>query len=232
VIIGASGTGVFLEDGTETGPVLNNYIIGTGGGSRGHDDGRFASRNGTDMAHGGFGIWCRGLLALVKGNHAEGHFGRSPYAFFVHPNFISDKIVPDVQGTPSVLVGKSLKQIAKEFEYTGGVHLQTYGGFIANSALATFQAGLDMSYFGGSIDDHVGSIINGANIQALAKSGSGLFTTHSRIFTLNDVAIEGMVQNNTMTGIWCNNLGNGATLEIQSANLVIGNVAVIQGGNC
>jgi hypothetical protein len=184
------------------------------------------------MAHGGFGVWARGLLALVQGNHAEGHFGRSPYAFFVHPNFISDNIVPNVPETPSVLVGKSLKQIAKAFEYTGGMHLQTYGGFINNSAVATFQVGLDMSYFGGGLDDHIGSIIQGANIQALAKSGSGLSTAHSRIFTLNGVTLEGMVQNNTMTGIWCNNLGNGETLEIQSANLIIENVAVIRGGNC
>ena len=36
----------------ETGPVMNNYIIGTGGGSRGHDDGRFSSQLGLDMAHG------------------------------------------------------------------------------------------------------------------------------------------------------------------------------------
>ena len=52
VILDADGTGIFLEDGTETGPVVNNYIIGTGGGSRGHDDGRFSSQLGKDMAHG------------------------------------------------------------------------------------------------------------------------------------------------------------------------------------
>mmetsp|Transcript_27096 Transcript_27096/g.44737 ORF Transcript_27096/g.44737 Transcript_27096/m.44737 type:complete len:728 (+) Transcript_27096:7-2190(+) len=84
VIVGAAGTGVFLEDGTETGPVTDNFIIGRGRGSRGHDDGRFAIQSGQDMAHGGFGIWARGKLALIQRNHAEGHFGVAPFAFFVH----------------------------------------------------------------------------------------------------------------------------------------------------
>jgi hypothetical protein len=229
IVVGANGTGIFLEDGTETGPVVNNYIIGRGGGSRGGDDGRFSSQSGTDMAHGGFGIWCRGKLALVKGNHAEGHFGVSPFAFFVHPNFIEDKVVPDVPGTPAELVGKRLKNIKPS--HTNGLQLQSYGGFVNNSAVATFRIGIDLSYFSVGADDEVGSIIQEAFIKNLALDGIGISTTHSRLFTLDDVTIQGTVTQNTITAIWCNNC-NGCTLQTPNTTLVIENVAVDRGGNC
>lgn len=90
------------------------------------------------MAHGGFGIWCRGKLALVQDNHCEGHFGFSPYAFFVHPNFISDKRVPDVSGTPPELVGKTSNEISKMLG-AAGLELQSFGGFVNNTATATFK---------------------------------------------------------------------------------------------
>ena len=109
------------------------------------------------MAHGGFGIWARGKLALVEGNHCEGNFGNAPYAFFVHPNFIKDKIVPDVPGTDSYLVGKKLRDIKPT--HTNGLQLQSYGGFIGNTAVGTFQNGIELSYFSVSDSDEVGSII-------------------------------------------------------------------------
>ena len=229
VITGANGTGIFLEDGTETGPVRNNYIIGQGGGSRGGDDGRFSTSLGKDMAHGGFGIWCRGKLALVEGNHAEGHFGVAPYAFFVHPNFISDKVVPDVAGTPPELAGKKLRDI--EPTNTNGLQLQSYGGFKFNTAVATFKVGIDLSYFSVNDNDNVGSIIEGADIRNLASSGRGISTTHSKIFTLDTVTLEGTVTPNTITGIWCNNC-NGCTLATPNTTLVVTNVETIRGGNC
>lgn len=231
IIVGADGTGIFLEDGTETGPVLNNYIIGTGGGTRGGDDGRFSTQKGLDMAHGGFGIWARGKLALIQGNHVEGHFGFAAYAFFVHPNFISDKVVPDVPGTPPMLVGKALKDIPTPDG--SGLNLQTYGGFIDNTAVGTFQVGIDMSYFSSTEDDTVGSIISGARIRNLAKSGFGLKTTHSRIFTLDDVVIEGTVSDNTIIGIWCNSLncGSGCMLQTPNTTLVITDVLEVRDGN-
>lgn len=52
VIVGADGSAIFLESGTETGVVENNFVVGTGGGTRGGDDGRFSSSNGTDMGAG------------------------------------------------------------------------------------------------------------------------------------------------------------------------------------
>ena len=230
IIVGADGTGIFLEDSTETGPVIGNYIIGTGGGTRGGDDGRFASQKGKDMAFGGFGIWARGKLALIKDNHCEGHFGMAPYGFFVHPLFLENKKVPDVPGTPEEIVGLTGHEISK-LVGSSGLHLQTYGGFINNSAVATFQIGLDLSYFSTSETDSVGSIIEGANIQALASSGNGISTTHSRIFTLTDVTIEGLVPDNTLTGIWCNSC-NGCTLQTPNTTLAVDNVEVIRGGNC
>jgi len=187
------------------------------------------SRSGHRRAHGGFGIWCRGKLALVQGNHAEGHFGVSPFAFFVHPNFISDKVIPDVQGTPAELAGKKLKDI--EPTHTNGLQLQSYGGFINNSAVATFQVGIDLSYFSVTADDEVGSIIQDAFIKNLALNGRGISTTHSSLFTLNDVTIQGTVAENTITGIWCNNC-NGCTLQTPNTTLVFENVASNRGGNC
>jgi len=229
VIVGADGTGIFLEDATETGPVINNYIIGTGGGTRGGDDGRFSTGKGLDMAHGGFGIWARGKLALVKDNHCEGNFGVSPYAFFTHPNFISHKEVPDAPGTPPELVGKSLSDISREIE--NGLQLQTYGGFVNNSAVGSFQFGIELSYFSNTPEDEVGSIIEGLTIVSLSSSGRGISTTHSRVFTLNDVTIEGTVEGNSITGIWCNTC-NGCTLETPNTTLVVENVDVVRGGNC
>jgi len=229
IIVGADGTGIFLEDSTETGPVVNNYIIGTGGGSRKGDDSRFGTELGRDMAHGGFGIWARGVLALIKNNHCEGHFGASPYAFFVHPRFVEDKPVPDVPGTPAILVGKSRHEIWQVT--SGGTQLQSYGGFVGNTAVATFQNGIALSYFASTSDDEVGSIINGAHIQALGSSGRGISTTHSRIFTLNDVTIEGMVENNQLYGIYCGSCNN-CQLVTPNTNLIFENVNVDRGGNC
>jgi len=230
IIVAADGTGIFLEDATETGPVTNNYIIGTGGGSRGGDDGRFGTQKGLDMAHGGFGIWCRGKLALVQGNHAEGHFGFAPYAFFVHPSFVSTKRVPDVPGTPTGLVGKTLQEISNAVGGSG-LQLQSYGGFVSNTAVASFQIGIDLSYFSNNQAEEVGSIVDGAQIRALASSGRGVSTTHISIFTFNDVKIEGVVEDNTITGIWCNNC-NGCTLSTPNTNLVFENIYVDRGGNC
>mmetsp|Transcript_15018 Transcript_15018/g.23252 ORF Transcript_15018/g.23252 Transcript_15018/m.23252 type:complete len:834 (+) Transcript_15018:90-2591(+) len=229
VVIGADGTGIFLEDGTETGPVTNNYIIGKGGGSRGGDDGRFSLSSGIDMAHGGFGIWVRGKLALVEGNHCEGNFGRAPYAFFVHPNFMKDKIVPDVSGTDSFLAGKKVGDI--EPTHTNGLHLQSFGGFVGNTAVGSFQVGIDLSYFSVKDGDEVGSIIEGASIRNLAKNGRGISTIHSRVFTLKEVTIEGTVEDNTITGIFCNNC-NGCILSTPNTTLVVENVMTVRGGNC
>ena len=230
VVVGADGTGIFLEDATETGTVSDNYIIGTGGGSRGGDDGRFSSTKGTDMAHGGFGIWARGKLAPILRNRCEGHFGFAPYAFFVHPNFLEDHRVPDVPGTPPELAGRLLKEIPVPDDGIG-LQLQTYGGFENNTAVGTFRVGIDLSYFSSGPSDDTGSILEGATIVSLAATGRGISTTHSRIFTLHNVTLEAAVEDNTITGIWCNNC-NGCTLETPNVTLVVEGVETVRGGNC
>lgn len=150
--------------------------------------------------------YTRGKLALITGNHCEGHFGNAPYAFFVHPNFIKDKIVPDVTGTDPYLVGKRLRDIKPT--HTNGLQLQSYGGFI-----------------------EVGSIIEGMSVKNLAKNGRGITTIHSKLFTLNEVTIEGTVSDNTITGIFCNNC-NGCILSTPNTTLVVENVMTVRGGNC
>jgi hypothetical protein len=207
-------------------------LIGTGGGSRGGDDGRFATQEGIDMGHGGFGVWARGKLALIKDNHAEGHFGKAPYAFFVHPRFVEDKRIPDVSGTPPDIVGKTFKEIGELLggEDGEGLQLQSYGGFVNNSAMGTFQTGLDLSYFGTANGDE-GSILEGATIVSVAKSGRGMQTIHSNIFTLEDVTFEATFPENTITAIFCNSC-NGCTLKTPSTTLSILNVETARGGNC
>mmetsp|Transcript_25205 Transcript_25205/g.44169 ORF Transcript_25205/g.44169 Transcript_25205/m.44169 type:complete len:163 (-) Transcript_25205:448-936(-) len=146
----------------------------------------------------------------------------------VHPKFVETKVVPDIPGTPAALVGKTLKELGN---VPGGLHLQTYGGFEDNSAVGTFQIGIDLSYFGSSVDDTVGSIVQGAEIISLAKSGKGISTTHSTLFTLEEVTIEGEFPDNDLTGIWCNNC-NGCTLSTPNVTLSILNVETVRGGNC
>ena len=144
------------------------------------------------MAHGGFGIWARGKLALIQNNRAEGHFGFAPFAFFVHPNFVSHKLVPDIPGTPTELVGKSLQELGQTT--LGGFNLQSYGGFRNNSAAASFQVGIDLSYFGTATgSSSTPSIIEGADIHSLASSGRLISTTHSATFELETVTLEGEV---------------------------------------
>ena len=54
VAIGCNGTAIFLESGTESGIVEDNFLVGTGGGTRGHDDDRFASSGAIDMVSFGY----------------------------------------------------------------------------------------------------------------------------------------------------------------------------------
>lgn len=225
VAVGCNGTGIFLESGTESGVVENNFLVGTGGGSRGHDDGRFASGGGLDMAHGGFGIWARGLLAPIRNNHAEGIFARSPFALFVHPLFISDNVVPMVEGTNPALSGKTLHEIF----YNNPVQLETYGPFVGNSAFGTWRSALDLSYFGRP-GVGAGHVIEGFNFTALASSGQGIFMVHSFAFDLLDGNFEASYAGNTIVGEFCNN-GDPPVLVYKN-NTSFNGFAVIRGGNC
>mmetsp|Transcript_30036 Transcript_30036/g.49621 ORF Transcript_30036/g.49621 Transcript_30036/m.49621 type:complete len:992 (-) Transcript_30036:108-3083(-) len=223
VVVGAEGSGIFLEDGTETGTVLNNFLVGTGGGTRGGDDSRFSTANGKDMGHGGFGVWARGQYATIQSNHAEGHFGLAPYAYFVHPNFIQNLKVPDVPGTAPELVGKSLVDMWHMLE-PESLNIQVFGSFQDNTAFGTWPVGLDLSYFGEN-----GSEFVGTDLIALAYSGRQISTTHTSLISLQGGSIEAIVPENTIVGVWCN---NGGPLEINYEDIPMHGVFLQRGGNC
>lgn len=230
IVIGANGSGIFLEGGLETGDVLNNFVIGTGGGTRGGDDGRFGTTEGTDMGHGGFGIWARAIYSQIDSNRAEGFFGRSPFAFFVHPGFIESLVIPDVPGTPQELAGKTLRQLGNEYEDV--LTLNTFGSFASNSAYGTWQIGLDLSYFSKPANVPEGHIFEDMNLVALAKSGRGVSTIHSQVFTMRGGSIDAIYPGNTITAIFCNNC-NQCQLNWQEEGVVdITGVEVLRGGNC
>eukprot|EP00756_Hemistasia_phaeocysticola_P015473 Hpha_TRINITY_DN15414_c2_g1::TRINITY_DN15414_c2_g1_i3::g.174047::m.174047 len=215
VVVGADGAGIFGEEATETGEVSNNLIIGTGGGTGGGDDGRFATRVGLDMAFGGFGAWFRGPLMLVKDNIAEGIYGVSPYAYFVHPNFLSIAI-PDVPGTPAELVGKQVSTVSSS---TG---FQEYGGFVGNRAMGSWKSALDFSY----TTPAAGNDVVDFKAVALGKSGRGLGTTHSGWFRLTDCTFEAVSpEAANMIGVFRNN-GVSTRLEMTDSTIKNYNTAI------
>ena len=231
IVVGANGSGIFLEGGLETGSVLNNYVIGSGGGTRGGDDGRFGSSKGTDMGHGGFGIWARMIYSEINNNRAEGFFGRSPFALFVHPNFIGNLAIPDVLGTPQELIGKTFHQLHND-GYKDVLTLNTFGSFASNSAYGTWPVGLDLSYFSKPANVAAGHVFEDMNLVALAKSGRGVSTTHSQLFTMRGGSIDAIYPGNTITAVFCNNC-NQCQLNWQEEGVVdTTGVAVLRGGNC
>lgn len=135
-IIGAGGSGIFAEDGVETGIVEKNFVLGLGGGSGVDDTGRFNRLNGEDMGAGGFGYWFRGPLLQVKNNLAAGYFNIAGYAYYRHPSFVKG-IVPYIDGIPGEIKGKYI-QI--------GIPVQKYGAFENNIAEIISPNGLRLSY--------------------------------------------------------------------------------------
>ena len=60
------GTGILLEDGTETGDVKNNYIVGDGSGSGESDSQRFTPSEGTEFGKVRFVFIMRFQMFNVK----------------------------------------------------------------------------------------------------------------------------------------------------------------------
>jgi len=162
-------------------------------------------------------------LAPIIHNHAEGIFGRSPYAFFVHSNFNSNFIVPNVTGTNPKLAGKTLHEIG----YKQPVSLQTYGGFVGNYAKGSWIDALDLNYFT-TFGAGLGHELVRFNFTAFAASGMGLFTIHSSTFVLIDGYMNATTDGNSIIGIFCNN----GALNIVNENTSFEGVAVVRGGNC
>ena len=136
-VIGASGSGIFGEDGVETGRVENNLVVGMGGGSGSSDEDRFGSSQGKDMGHGGFGYWFRGPLLEVRDNIAVGHFSSAAYDYFTHPSFVSGN-VPSLEGVPNDIAGTHI-DISR-------TPIQAYGAFENNRASGLFPQALSVSY--------------------------------------------------------------------------------------
>jgi len=162
-------------------------------------------------------------LAPVINNFAEGTFGRSPYAFFVHSNFNAYFVVPNVTGTNPKLAGKTLHEIG----YQQPVSLQTYGGFIDNYAKGSWIDALDLNYFT-NFGEGLGHELVRFNFTAFAAGGMGLFTIHSSTFVLINGYMKAVVDGNTIVGVYCNN----GALNIINNNTIFEGVAVVRGGNC
>lgn len=214
VIVGANGTSIFTESGTETGEVVGNFLIGTGGGSREGDDGRFANSEGIDFAHGGFGFWGRGPLMNVSNNNAEGIFGMGPYAFFVHSSFQGDAIIPDVPGTPEALRG--------EKALTASTSFQTYGAFTDNTAFGSWRSAIAVSYSTPN-DSPLGNHILRFKATALGIDGQLVHTTHAGMTTLDSCLLQGYVADNTLIGLWQN---NGLSTQMDVVGSTLKNLAL------
>lgn len=79
VVVAVEGSGILLEDGTETGEVRDNFIIGHGAGSGESDSARFTPSEGTEFGHGGFAIWSRTCYSAIEDNLAEGVVSQSKH---------------------------------------------------------------------------------------------------------------------------------------------------------
>lgn len=138
VVIGAAGSGIVGEDGTETGEVVGNLVVGTGGGSGENDDERFGRTKGEDMGHGGFGFWFRGPFLSIRDNVAVGHFNQAAYLFFVHPDFTRNSI-PDRPWIPADVRGKEQADLLSRNslrEFRGN----RAEGYFGNGGLMIFYA--------------------------------------------------------------------------------------------
>ncbi|HEY0908328.1 MAG TPA: G8 domain-containing protein [Candidatus Paceibacterota bacterium] len=179
VVIGAAGSGIVGEDGTETGVVENNLVIGTGGGSGDNDDERFGVTKSLDMAHGGFGYWFRGPFLEVRNNIAAGHFNQAAYTYFVHPGFLRE-FIRDDPGVPADLRGKRQKDLVSVNtirQFSGN----TAAGYFGNAGFVMFYSqvvqpidSFTMRAFGsGPVDGVLSRIMKGMRVSNSDLRGTG-----------------------------------------------------------
>lgn len=87
VVLHVDGAGIASEDGTETGLIEGNLVIGDGGGSGVLDvtivNARPAERAANSFGHGGFGYWFASPLLNVKNNVAAGQFRLEGFNYFL-----------------------------------------------------------------------------------------------------------------------------------------------------
>jgi hypothetical protein len=177
IVIGAAGAGIIGEDGTETGVVERNLVVGTGGGSGDNDDERFGSSKGEDMGHGGFGYWFRGPFLNVRDNIALGHFNQSAYLYFVHPDFVPSRLSSQ-PWIPADLRGKSrgdLVSIESVREFKNNIA----SGFFGNTAFAAFYSQAPMT-------------LENSFFEVLGKGNTnGILLRHSKSLHLSNSTLIG-----------------------------------------
>ena len=140
-VIGSAGSGIFAECSIEFGEIVRNLVMGMGGGTGETDDDRFAKFNGEDLGFGGFGYWFRGPFMTVEQNLAVGYFKGAAYHYYSHPGFVSQLVVPDIEGVPEELIGRTVGNVL-----IADTPIQAYGSFDGNRAEGVFRTGLRVSY--------------------------------------------------------------------------------------
>lgn len=167
VVVGVRGSGIFTEDGVETGDITGNLVVGSGGGTGQADDIRFGPQLGQDLGFGGFGIWARGPLVRITDNVCAGYFTQSAYAFFTHNSF-AGTVVPNIPGTPPGIAGATVA--------VAQIPLQDWGGFTGNIAIGLYKTALDLEYLQPPGDD----IVDTFQAVMLGHNSSGIRTHHCR----------------------------------------------------
>jgi len=222
--VAVEGTGILLEDGTETGDVKNNYIVGDGSGSGESDSQRFTPSQGIEFGHGNFGLWSRTCYSSIEDNVAEGVFGESPYAFFLHINFMEDRVVPNVTGTPTELIGNTRGEVRYDVN-NNVLSLNTYGSFKGNSCLGTYKRAFGANYFLMSPPYPQGHLLEDFDVVSLGKSGAGFSFGHSSRFTITG-SLDAIADENTIVGVAVSN-GN---LTVHDCDYSYNNVEVLRSG--
>lgn len=138
VVLHVNGAGIASEDGTETGLIERNLVIGDGRGSGVHDvtivNARPAERAANSFGHGGFGYWFASPLLNVKNNVAAGQFRFDGFNYFLFGK--AGLKLHEVAGSdPANLAGISADVLAgKPFNPTGQPILR-FTGNVADLAL-------------------------------------------------------------------------------------------------
>jgi hypothetical protein len=185
---------------------------------------RFTPSQGKEFGHGGFAIWSRTCYSAIDDNLAEGVFGESPYAFFLHINHMEDRRVPNVAGTPEELIGKTRGEVRYDVN-NGLLSLNTYGSFKGNKAFGSFKRAFGANYFLLAPPSPEGHLLEDFSSVSLGSSGAGFSFGHSNRFTATG-SLTAIVQDNTIVGVAVSN-GN---LTFHDCDFNYTGVEILRGG--
>ncbi|MBX9788873.1 MAG: G8 domain-containing protein [Pirellulales bacterium] len=144
VVLHVDGAGIAAENGTETGLVEGNLVIGDGRGSGVLDvtivNARPAERAADSFGHGGYGYWFASPLMTVRDNIAAGQFRIEAFNYFLFGkaglkvNEVEGRNPEYVEGiNPSVLAGQAFNPTNQPIlKFTGNVADLALGdGFVS-----------------------------------------------------------------------------------------------------